>query len=275
MTKLNFYRLEASAMFAAKCDPRFHYCTYMPKSYDPEGDRSYPLLVLIHPSLRNASGLRDEFIDFAEATQCALLAPLFPCGIEGTDDFNNYKHMRYGGVAYDDVLLGMVEEVSGIFRLESSRFMMHGFSGGGQFALRFYLRHPERLQAISIGAPGTVTLPGDPRSWWVGTGDMEQALGAPLRLETMREVPVQLVIGSEDISPRGTMVAPGSSFWREDANDAGENRMQRIEAFERALVALGINAEKAIVPGVAHARAGIQPPVKEFFARVLGYELLN
>lgn len=266
MARMNFYRLPASAMFAARCDPRFHYCTYVPESYQPEGTRRYPLAVLIHHSLRDAQALRDQFIDFAEAQQCALLAPLFPCGINGEDDFNNYKLMRHKGLAYDEVLLGMIDEIAGVFRLEADRVLMHGFSGGGQFAARFLMRHPDRLRAISIAAPGTVTLPGDPRGWWVGTGDMEAVLGAPLRADLIRALPIQLLIGAEDTSPEGVTIRPGSDFWCEGANDAGPTRVARLDALEAALRRLGALPERTDVPGVGHEGRGLQQAVKAFFA---------
>jgi pimeloyl-ACP methyl ester carboxylesterase len=269
MARMNFYRLPASAMFAARCDPRFHYCTYVPKNYDPEGSRSYPLAVLIHHSKRDAQALRDRFIDFAEAHQCALLAPLFPCGINGEDDFNNYKLMRHGGVAYDVVLLGMIQEIAGVFRVQTERVLMYGFSGGGQFAHRFLLRHPERLRGISIAAPGTVTLPGDPRGWWVGTGDMEDSTGASLSPEKIRQVPIQLLVGAEDLSPEGMTIRPGSDFWSEGANDAGATRVARLSALETALRALGTAPERQDLPGVAHDAVAMEAPAGAFFGRLL------
>ncbi|WP_417843442.1 hypothetical protein [Thalassospira sp.] len=269
MAKLNFYRLDRSAMFSLQSDPRFSYCTYVPKNYDPTGDKTYPLVVLIHGSMRNAYELRDQFVDFAEARQCALLAPLFPCGIEGLDDFNNYKHLRYGDVAYDTVLLDMIDEVSGIFRLNSEKFMMHGFSGGGQFAHRFLLRHPDRLSAISIAAPGTVTLADNNAPWWVGTADMEQQLGAPLRPEMMQNVAVQLVIGANDTSPEGTKVGEKSTFWMDGINNSGHTRMERINSLAKSLAAIGVPSEMAIVPDAGHEGDKIQDVVKDFLTRFL------
>ncbi|QDY70356.1 alpha/beta hydrolase [Qingshengfaniella alkalisoli] len=269
MARMNFYRLPASAMFAARCDPRFHYCTYVPESYDPEGSRSYPLAVLIHHSKRDAQALRDRFIAFAEVHQCALLAPLFPCGINGVDDFNNYKLLRHGGVAYDQVLLEMIEEISEVFHLQTNRVLMYGFSGGGQFAHRFLLRHPDRLRGISIAAPGTVTLPGDPRGWWVGTGDMEDVTGAPLNPGKIREVPIQLLVGADDLGPEGMTIGPGSDFWCEGANDAGATRVARLSALEAALRDLGAAPERQDLPGVGHDAVAVQPPVENFFGRLL------
>lgn len=269
MAKLNFYRLDRSAMFALQSDPRFSYCTYIPKNYDPNGEKVYPLVVLIHGSLRNAYELRDQFVDFAEAQQCAILAPLFPCGIEGLDDFNNYKHLRYRSVAYDEILLDMVDEMSGIFRLNSEKFMMHGFSGGAQFAHRFFFRHPDQLSAISIAAPGTVTLADANTPWWVGTSDMEYLLGAPLRPEIMRNVPVQLVIGADDTLPDGTMVGKKSTFWMDGINDSGHTRMERLNNLANNLSSIGVKTEIAIVPDTGHEGGKIQAPVKDFFTRLL------
>ncbi|MCA0964763.1 alpha/beta hydrolase [Salipiger bermudensis] len=269
MARMNFYRLPASAMFAARCDPRFHYCTYVPESYDPEGAKTYPLAVLIHHSKRDAQALRDHYIAFAEAHHCALLAPLFPCGITGPDDFNNYKLMRHGGVAYDEVLLGMVEEIAEVFRLQTNRFLLSGFSGGGQFAHRFLLRHPDRLRGVSIAAPGTVTLPGDPRGWWVGTGDMATSTGAAFDAVAVARVPIQLLVGADDTA-EGMTIKPGSDFWCEDgANDAGATRVARLSALEAALRGIGAAPERRDLLGVGHDASALQPPVEDFFARLL------
>lgn len=269
MPIMNFYRLDRSAVFALQSDPRFSYCTYMPSSHVPGSDHEYPLVVLVHGSLRNAYELRDQFVDFGERHQCALLAPLFPCGIFGPDDFNNYKHLAYDGLRYDLILLDMIAEISSIFPLQADRVLMHGFSGGAQFALRFLYLHPDRLRGVSIAAPGTVTLPGDDRPWWVGTSDMETVFGASLRPELLRKVPVQLVIGAEDTSPEGVTVGQQSSFAMTGANDAGATRMERLHCLRDGLARIGVPAELEIVPGVAHDGAGIQGPVKKFFGRIL------
>lgn len=58
---------------------------------------------------------------------------------------------------FDHVLLAMVDEIAPL-PLAAGRFLMHGFSGGGHFAHRFFSLHPRRLLGASIGAPGMVTL---------------------------------------------------------------------------------------------------------------------
>lgn len=265
----SFYRTGRVAIFAARMDQRFSYCCYVPSGYEQDSDRRYPVAVLIHGSLRNADILRDEFVDFAEENQCILLAPLFPCGIEEPRDMHNYKHVLYRGIRFDLLVLDMIEEISARYRLDSARVLMHGFSGGGQFVHRFFYLHPERLLGVSIGAPGTVTLPDERSEWWVGTRRMEEIFGRPFQPERMRQVPVQLVIGSEDTKTWDVTVGPNSAFWMDGINDTGENRMDRLRSLQKALLTLGINPRFDVVPGVAHDGSLIQEPVKAFFAQLL------
>ena len=90
---ISYYLMGRTAISACRADQRFSYCCYLPESYEEAGTRRYPLAVLVHGSLRDATSLRDQFIDFAEANQCVLLAPLFPCGIEEPGDTHNYKRI--------------------------------------------------------------------------------------------------------------------------------------------------------------------------------------
>lgn len=266
---LSAYARGRTSVFASRLDQRMSYCCYIPASYTETGDRRYPLAVLVHGSLRDATGLRDQFIDFAEAAQCALLAPLFPCGIVEPGDLHNYKRMLYEGIRYDRVLLDMIAEIGETYRLHTDRVLMHGFSGGGQFAHRFLYLHPERLMGVSIGAPGVVTLPDPDKPWWVGTGGLEAIFGRRLDLDAMRKVPVEMVVGAQDVETWDVTVKPSSPNWMEGVNDTGETRIDRLRSLERAFLAQGISVRFDVVPDVEHAGGLVQEPVKAFFSDVL------
>lgn len=266
---LNFYRRGRTPIFASRMDQRFSWCCYIPEGYDPAGEIVHPLAVLVHGSLRDADILRDEFIDFAEQHQCVLLAPLFPAGIDDPDDLHNYKHMIYHGIRYDLVLLDMIDELATRYRVEKDKVLMHGFSGGAQFAHRFLYLHPHRLRAVSVGAPGTVTLPDDRAKWWVGLNGMEEIFGQPIDIDAMRRVAVQLVIGDADIETWDVTVGPKSPLWMEGINDSGENRVERLRTLEKGLKAIGVEPRFDTVAGISHDGTGIQPPVKAFFSAVL------
>lgn len=266
---LSYYARGRTSVFASRLDQRFSYCCYLPASYEEKAETRYPLAVLVHGSLRDATGLRDQFIDFAEANQCILIAPLFPCGIEEPGELHNYKRIAYHGIRYDLVLLDMVAEIGGIYRLDAGRFLLHGFSGGGQFAHRFLYLHPERLLGVSIGAPGSVTLPDPGKPWWVGLGGVEQRFGLKPDVEAMRRVAVQMVVGADDIETWDITIKPSSPSWMAGINDTGETRVDRLRSLQRAFEAKGIAVRFDLVPGVEHAGAQVQGPVKAFFAELL------
>lgn len=267
--KLSYYQLGRTAFFASRFDQRFSYCCYVPSSYDESAHTRYPLVVLIHGSRRNADILRDQFADFAEKHQCITLCPLFPCGIGEPGELHNYKRIAYQGIRYDHVLLSMVEEMAGLYRLNTQKFLLHGFSGGGQFAHRFLYLHPERLLGVSIGAPGAITLPDPSRPWWVGTGGMEQRFGKNLNVAAMRAVAVQMVVGADDLDTWEVTYTPKSADWMEGANDAGRTRVDRLHTLAHSFEALGISVRLDIVAGAAHTGHLLHSSVADFFAETL------
>ncbi len=268
-TSISHYGFGRTTLFACQADQRFSYCLYLPESYDEAGTASYPLVVVVHGTNRTAQEYRDAFVDFAEAEGVIVLAPLFPAGIGEPGELSGYKFVASHGVRYDLVLLAMIEEVATTYRVERDRFLLHGFSGGGHFAHRFFYLRPDRLLAVSIGAPGMVTLLDQDRDWWLGVRDIEARFGRPLDRAAMAEVPVQLVIGGDDTETWEITIEPGGRYWMPGANDAGRTRLDRLASLRQSFEAAGIRVRHDIVPGVGHRGFAILEPVKAFFADVL------
>lgn len=266
--KLSYYEFEATALFACQYDQRFSYCLYVPEEYDEAGDKSYPLVVLVHGSNRTAQEYRDRFADFAESNSCIILAPLFPCGIEEPGELHNYKYMKFHDIRFDLLLLSMIDEVSAKYRLDSDRFLLHGFSGGGHYAHRFFYLHPGRLKAVSIGAPGAVTLLDATRNWWPGVADLEEQFGISLDLDAMRRVRVQMVIGQQD-TDTWEINDPGKPGWVRGEQTVGTTRLERLDALRESFERHGIEVRHDLVPGVSHEGYKLIPAAKSFFAKVL------
>ena len=267
---LDLVEKKATSFFACQADPRFSHCLYVPSDYDEAGSDVRPLVVVLHGSLRTAEGYRSDWAAFAEETGAVILAPLFPAGIIEPDDIHNYKLLKFHDIRFDLILLAMVDEVAAKYRVDPSRFMLHGFSGGGQFAHRFLYLHPQRLSAISIGAPGMVTLLDDARDWWVGTRGMEAVFGTSPDLAAMRSVPVQMIVGADDTDTDEITVQPDVRyFWMEGANDAGRTRIDRLQALRDSFEARGIAVRFEAVEGVGHAGMQVQDRVRAFFREVL------
>ncbi|WP_187970488.1 alpha/beta hydrolase [Aquibium microcysteis] len=266
---LSYYDFGHTTVYASRFDQRFAYCAYVPQDYDEDGDRTYPLAVIVHGTERGMQRYRDAFADFAEAHGVIVLCPLFPTGICFPGDLSSYKALRYGDLHYDAVLLDMVEEMRERYRIAGDRVMMYGFSGGGHFTHRFLYLHPERLLAASIGAPGVVTLLDFEHDWWVGLRNFEALFGKPVDVEAMRKVAVQAVIGAADTETWEITITPDDAWWMPGADLAGANRNDRIRALKQSLEAQGIPVRLDVEPGVAHDDRTLLKHVKAFFAETL------
>lgn len=266
---LGYYERGATTYFACRADQRFGYYLYVPKAFTFEHADDYRLCAVIHGTGRAPSVYRDHFADFAEANRAVVIAPLFPAGIVEPGELSNYKFLEFHGIRYDALLLAMVEEVAARYRLSETRLLAFGFSGGGHFVHRFAYLHPEKLLALSIGAPGMVTLIDPALPWWRGTADLEARFGRGVDLDALRRVPVQMVVGAEDTETWEITIEPGSRFWMEGANDAGANRIDRIQSLKRNFEANGIGVQLDIVPGIGHSGYQMLEPVGDFFSGVL------
>lgn len=268
-TTLSYYHFGRTTLFASRFDQRFSYCLYVPESYEEQGTKCYPLVVLIHGTERAAQGYRDAFTDFAERHQVVVLCPLFPAGISEPGELHNYKFIEYRGIRFDAVLLEIVREVGELYRLEADGFLLHGFSGGGHFAHRFFYLHPERLRAVSIAAPGVVTLLDPETDWWRGVRDLEARFGRALNLEAMRRVSVQMLIGSEDTDTWEINDEGRPGFVR-GLPVVGTTRPERLTALRESFEQHGIGVRYDVVSGVAHEGWGLVGAAQTFFGEVLG-----
>ena len=262
------YDLGPTALFASKADPRFHYCLYVP----PQVGRGakVDLLVAVHGTTRTSFlEFRDGFAEFGRWNDVAVLCPVFPVGVRGDGARSGYKYMAEGDIRYDRVLLDMVAEVSAKYDQDWSRFAVFGFSGGGHFAHRMAILHPDKLWAASIGAPGSVTLLDPTRDWWVGVRDLKERFGIAFDREALAKVPVQMLVGDADLETWEITHQPGSTYWMDGANDAGRTRPERLKALAESFRAAGVTVQLDLVPGVSHDRMKVLGRVKDFLAGVL------
>ncbi|MFJ4716242.1 poly(aspartic acid) hydrolase [Streptomyces sp. NPDC088785] len=244
----------ATPLFALAGDPRVSSCLYVPRPHDDVGEPR-TLVVAVHGSRRDVGRLRDAFADFAEEHDCVVLAPLFPAGLTGPDDLDSYKFFTEPGFRPDLLLLDMIEQAAERWHIRTDRFHLHGFSGGGQFAHRFFYLHPDRLVSLSVGAPGRTTLL-DPRTpWWRGTADVTARFGTAPDTTAMAGVPVQLVIGEHDTR----------TDVREGAGHPG-SRMDRILELRDNWGRHGIAAQLDVVEGAGHDGLAVLPAVRSFLS---------
>lgn len=238
--------------FASTYDPRFSFSMYVPEDHSFSGPPA-PLLVIIHGTRRQTANYLTRLKKFAETHNCVVMCPLFPAGIIDPTDINNYKGILYEGIRFDLVLLSMLDQAGRIWQLQTEKIFMHGFSGGGQFAHRFFYLHPSRIAAISIGAPGRITPPSlEPEHTWPsGLADVEELFGVPPpSFDTMALTPIQMIVGEDDLDTSLTKLVKTPN-WAE--LEAGLTRMGRIKWLRDAWLKKGVKVDFTAVPGAAHS----------------------
>lgn len=260
MDPVEFYHSGPTAFFASQRDQRFSYCLYVPSAHR-NATEPLPLLVLIHGTQRMAERYRDAYRSFAEDHDCVVLAPLFPAGIGEPGDLHGFKRLSFRGIRFDQVLLDIVDEVEQRYRVRADRFLLHGFSGGGQFAHRFAYLHAEKLAALSIGAPGRVTRIDPDVPWWLGTADLRERFGKDLDLDALRAVPVQMIVGAED-TQTWEIAEP-------EVDAGGDTRIARLTSLRRNFEGHGISVRFDLVPRVGHRGLELQGSVQRFLSEVL------
>lgn len=260
---------------ASRIDPRFPYMLYVPEDYDEEAEQEYPLVVLVHGTERWPHEYLRYNSEFAEENDVILLAPLFPIGTHGQFDLENYKLLDYKGTRYDLILLSMVDEVTSKYRIQGNKFNLFGFSGGGHFTHRFFYLHPHRLNAISIGAPGMVTMINDEADWWVGTRDVYWRFNARKNLKRMSEVKVHMVIGEEDTGfwekeiEKGSPYNMGPDVPEANYHAGGRNRQDKMRSLKTNYEDNGIAVEMEIVPDAGHDETKMFEYMQRFFQKHL------
>jgi pimeloyl-ACP methyl ester carboxylesterase len=259
---------------AASFDQRASYCMYVPKKhYQVNPPHKIPLVVTIHGSGRDAAKCRDSLVDFADRVGAAVLAPLFPAGVNDPNDTHNYKRLCYQGIRYDSILLAIIDEIAVRWPgIATEKFFLTGYSGGGQFALKFFYLHPAKLEAVSIGAPGVVTHLDDTLTWPGGTKGVEELFGGlSVDISGIRKVEgVQLIVGGDDVQK----VGGGLLDWLRRSGKAEEevqavgpsllNRKDALMGLHQEFESTHIRSEFQIVDGVAHDAMGVLSKVIEF-----------
>ena len=190
------------------------YYQYIPASLSEASQ----VLVVVHGSLEQgkpATYLAEKFIrrwvDFAEEKNLILVSPAF--------DRKNYQ--AYGGyrglfgrnVGADEFVDAVVKDYNRALGDIKRRFYLYGHSAGGQFVIRYVVRHPERIQEAVASAPGRYAFPSPTAPWPHGMGRMERDIKYSNPSKTVKvdfkpdakgwleaaALPITVVVGSQDL----------------------------------------------------------------------------
>jgi len=231
---------------ALRADTGQEYLLYVPG----QGGHGVRLFVTVHGISRNVEEHATLFAPYAERHGVVLVAPCFT-----QDEHDDYQRLgRKGrGRRADLVLDAIVEEVGALTGARSRKIYLFGFSGGAQFAHRYVMAHPDRVERAVLGAAGWYTFPDSGVGYPYGLGSSEEFAGVRFDPDSFLRVPITVLVGEADT---------GSESLRRNAQvdrQQGATRLERARnwaaAMWRAAQARGLEPLVTFeqVPGIRHS----------------------
>lgn len=228
-----------------RCLPEERYYCYVPAAVD----LSLTPIVFVHGYNRQAQHQLSALRPLSDASGRALVAPYF-----GREAHGRYQQLRpgTGGLRSDQVLDACLAElaIDGVGCGERCRLV--GYSGGAQFAHRYTMALPRRVERLVAVAAGWYTLPCAETAYPYGIARTGRLHGLRFDPEAFLQVPTTVIVGADDVAGRHLRSNPEL-----DARQ-GRTRVLRarhwVVAMRRAAAIYGVDAaiEYREVPGIGH-----------------------
>ena len=248
-----------------------------------------PLVVLAHGTPGDGETAEDAaryYVEhwkaWAEAQGAILIAPAFDQANFGSKQVD-MAHGGYRGlfgreVGADAWVIELVDAYTARYGLAGGRFYLYGHSAGGQFAARFLVTHPERLQGAVISAAVTYPHPDGGIAWPFGLGSFEATLqwADPPGQTSARvepdpatwlagvQVPAVVVVGLNDLEPQ--LAWPGQR-----ATNRVTIARDWVAEMEAWAGAQGVESRigLSMIPGLGHSAYGLLPHCQQAMAGIL------
>lgn len=263
------------------------YQLYVPDSHTPESD----VLVVVHGEpgeTEDVVALAETFItrwvDFAEDTGALIVAPAFnqlDFGSHG-DGFGGYRGLYGRVVGADDHLHHILDHVAWITSVPAGDrpFFLYGHSAGGQFVSRYLARHPDRVHAAVLSAPGRYAFPDPDETWHFGMGRIQRTIIWRLADDKQEiditpdpdawvkaaTLPITVVVGDEDLDDLTCIPAQCDPSWGGTAT-----RIQIGRRWVDVMNALAAEHDRVgrvrfdVVRGVGHNSEGLTDACQRAF----------
>lgn len=163
-----------------------------------------------------------------------------------------FQQLGRGGQRADLFLHQCLREVGFLADAEVGSFHLLGHSGGAQFAHRYLMAHPQRVERAVIAAAGWYTFPDTAQRFPHGIRPTRRLPGLAFNPEAYLRVPTTVIVGGED-----TQVARLRSNERIELQQ-GANRLERARRWVAAMRAqaqahgMPPLVELIEVPGAGH-----------------------
>jgi pimeloyl-ACP methyl ester carboxylesterase len=199
----------------------------------------------------------DRWTPFARQHGVVLLAPAF-----GGRDFDGYQGMHGRDIRPDQYVNDLVDTAAARLPRFDGAFSLHGHSAGGQFAARYLIAHPGRLDQVVLSAPGTFPFPDPATAWPYGQGQAPGFTPDPAAWRAASLVSVAVLVGSRDTEER----------YPEPGQPAG-SRLDRAQAWVTSMhgqaraSGLASGVRLVVAEGLDHDEVAMAEPAQAVLVR--------
>jgi len=218
-----------------------------------------------------------RWVRFADDHGLVAVAPLFDHNFgswvsEPGIVLGGYRGLAGKEIGADEFVERLVDQYRGRAG-DVERFYLYGHSAGGQFAGRYAVRHPDRLKALVLSAPGRYAFPDPQAPWPYGQKEVTVRASAQEASRVIRPdpdgwrkaaaLPITVVVGTADIEPQPPRIA-----------HVGTTRVDYARQWVEAMTRIAPEGKSRIrlvtVPRIGHSSAGLTPACQRALAESLG-----
>ncbi|RJQ48529.1 MAG: ATP-binding cassette domain-containing protein [Desulfobacteraceae bacterium] len=216
-------------------DPELSYFLYQPVHFG----REKRVLVTVHGIHRRAKEQTLLFSELAEKYGVILVSPLF-----AQTRFPDYQRLgRKGrGDRADLALQKILSDVQRLTGADTRKVYLFGYSGGGQFAHRYTMAHPDRVERAVAAAAGWYTYPDPDLPYPQGTGRSSKLPGIDFEPKRFLQIPVCSLVGEDDVS-RDVVLRASRRIDRQQGVTRLERARNWTHAMREAAAAQGLDTE--------------------------------
>ena len=195
----------------------------------PERRVETPVLVCVHGITRNSLELLKVFLPFAKRHGFVLIVPHF-----STQLFPDYQQLgvRGSGQRADQALESILLQAGRSGGVGTNKICLYGFSGGAQFAHRFAMLNPRRVERMVLSSAGWYTFPDLRARFPFGLRADDKRPDMEFVLPDLLVIPTLVLVGAED-TQRDAGLRKSAQV---DARQ-GLTRVERGQRWTRAMAA--------------------------------------
>jgi poly(3-hydroxybutyrate) depolymerase len=154
-------------------------------------------VVSVHGASRDWRANVATIAEHCDRENVVLVAPLME-----EARLPGFQRLGRGQKRADLFLEECLREAANLCGEDCSRIFLFGHSGGAQFAHRFAMAYPHRVEACVIAASGWYTFPDTKLRFPYGIRSTQRLLGVSFNPEQYLHVPISVLVGTEDTTER-------------------------------------------------------------------------